>query len=146
MIPTPTFVAWKVHCASPADRIHRLLATDEGRASFWAGSAREVAPGEIDFRFPSGDVWRGTILRNEPPRVFSCTYSGGSVVTFELAPASPSGTIVTCTNDAIPPEEFLLNHAGWVSVLLNLKAVADHGIDLRQGGPHRTWEEGFVDV
>jgi hypothetical protein len=35
--------------------------------------------------------------------------------------------------------------AGWVSVLLALKAAADFGIDLRNHDPARTWNKGYVD-
>jgi len=33
----------------------------------------------------------------------------------------------------------------WVSVLMNLKARADHGVDLRNHDPARTWTKGYVD-
>ncbi|MGH9769506.1 MAG: hypothetical protein ACREAB_18940 [Blastocatellia bacterium] len=35
--------------------------------------------------------------------------------------------------------------AGWVSVLMALKAAVDFGIDLRNHDPQRTWDEGFVE-
>jgi hypothetical protein len=35
--------------------------------------------------------------------------------------------------------------AGWVSVLLALKAAVDFGVDLRNHDPERTWSTGFVD-
>jgi hypothetical protein len=40
----------------------------------------------------------------------------------------------------------LENLAGWISVLLGLKAAADFRIDLRNHRPGCTWESGFVDV
>jgi hypothetical protein len=38
------------------------------------------------------------------------------------------------------------NLAGWVTVLLTLKAAADFGVDLRSHDPARTWGQGYVDV
>jgi hypothetical protein len=35
--------------------------------------------------------------------------------------------------------------AGWLNVLLPLKAWLQHGIDLRNHDPERTWDHGFVD-
>jgi hypothetical protein len=35
--------------------------------------------------------------------------------------------------------------AGWVSVLMALKAAADHGVDLFNHDPRRTWTGGFAD-
>ena len=38
------------------------------------------------------------------------------------------------------------HRAGWVSVLLALKAAVDFAVDLRNRDPDRTWEDGYVDV
>ncbi len=35
---------WRLHLASPPAAVHRMLASDEGRARFWAESAVEVDP------------------------------------------------------------------------------------------------------
>jgi hypothetical protein len=35
--------------------------------------------------------------------------------------------------------------AGWVSVLLALKAAADFGVDLRNHDAARTWAQGYCD-
>jgi hypothetical protein len=35
--------------------------------------------------------------------------------------------------------------AGWVSVLLALKAAADFRVDLRSHDPQRTWSQGYAD-
>jgi hypothetical protein len=35
--------------------------------------------------------------------------------------------------------------AGWVSVLMALKATADYGVDLRNHDLGRSWEQGYVD-
>jgi hypothetical protein len=48
-------------------------------------------------------------------------------------------------NDRIAPEEWHEHYAGWVSVLMNLKAYADFGIDLRNHHPDYTWDNHYVD-
>ena len=132
-------IRWRVHVASPPLIVHALLATDAGRARFWAESAEE-RNGEIDFRFPDGSSWRGRVLANDPPRSFALDYLG-TRVEFELADDGAAGTDVTLVDESEHPE----TRAGWVSVLLALKAAADHGIDLRNHDSRRTWEQGFVD-
>ena len=56
------------------------------------------------------------------------------------------GTDLLLTERGVPAESRVSNHAGWVSVLLALKAAVDHGIDLRNHDPLRTWDRGYVDV
>ena len=36
-------------------------------------------------------------------------------------------------------------NAGWVSVLMALKAMAEHGVDLRNHDAERTWWQGYCD-
>ncbi len=50
---SPERIVWRLHLASSPDEVHRLLATDEGRARFWAESAVE-RNGHIDFEFING--------------------------------------------------------------------------------------------
>lgn len=35
--------------------------------------------------------------------------------------------------------------AGWVSVLMAMKAAVDHGVDLRTHDESRTWGDGYAD-
>lgn len=49
----PTTIRWRLHLASPVSKVYAALATDEGRASFWAESAQERED-VIDFIFPNG--------------------------------------------------------------------------------------------
>jgi hypothetical protein len=54
--------------------------------------------------------------------------------------------LLAMTESGIPDENYRFHVPGWVSLLLNLKAVADHGIDLRNDDPAASWDAGFVDV
>ena len=132
-------IKWRVHLASPPDVVHAFVATDEGRARFWAESTEDCG-GKIEFRFPDGSRLQGRVLANDPPRFFALEYFG-TRVEFELARDGEGGTEVTLVDESDHPD----TRAGWVSVLLALKGAADHGVDLRNHDSRRTWEQGFVD-
>jgi uncharacterized protein YndB with AHSA1/START domain len=140
----PTCIHWSLHLRSPPHMVYQMLATDEGRARFWAESAIETN-GEIHFHFPNGLHWRGKILERVPPHRFQVEYFGNSVTTFELADDGAGGTDLTLTDVGVPASDRTQVIAGWVSVLLALKAAVDFHIDLRNHDPQRTWEQGFVE-
>lgn len=141
---TPT-IRWQVHLRSPPEVVYRMLATAEGRARFWAKSAEE-ADGVIRFLFSNGQQLESEVRQKSSPACFQLTYFGGSVVTFELQVDGSGGTDLTLTEAGAPPEEYEQNRAGWVSVLLMLKAAVDCQVDLRNHDPARTWEQSYVDV
>lgn len=142
--PEPGVIRWRLHLQTPPAGVYALLATDDGRARFWAESA-VGRDGAIDFRFPGGQTWRGRILAQAPPHRFSVEYYGGSRTTFELADDGAGGTDLTLTDAGVPEADRAEVTAGWVSVLMALKAAADFGVDLRNHDPARAWEAGFVD-
>ncbi|MGH2524809.1 MAG: hypothetical protein ACRDH2_20060 [Anaerolineales bacterium] len=67
------------------------------------------------------------------------------MTTVELSEAGAGGTDLTLTDAGVPAADRGEVIAGWVSVLLALKAAVDFGVDLRNHHPQRTWDEGFVD-
>jgi uncharacterized protein YndB with AHSA1/START domain len=134
----------RLHLTSPPERVFELLATDAGRARFWAESAAE-RDGALDFVFPNGLTWRGRILANDPPRRYTVEYFGDSTTTFELEPDGAGGTDLTLTDTGVPEADLPETTAGWVSVLMSLKAAVDHGVDLRNHDPARSWDQGFAD-
>jgi uncharacterized protein YndB with AHSA1/START domain len=137
-------IRWRLHLATSPQAVYTLLATDEGRARFWAESAREH-DGFVEFRFPSGKVHRGRIVAREPARRFAVQYFGGTEVEFVLEDDGHGGTDLTLTERGVPASWREENRAGWVSVLLALKVAADFGVDVRSHDPRRTWDAGFVD-
>jgi uncharacterized protein YndB with AHSA1/START domain len=141
--PDPALIRWRLHLASPPERVYRALATDAGRAGFWAESAVE-RDGVIHFVFPNGAEWRGRLLEADPPRRFRVEYYGGSVTTFALAADGHGGTDLTLTDEGVPAADRAEVAAGWVSVLLALKAAVDFGADLRAHDPARTWDQGYA--
>lgn len=140
----PPAVRWRLHLSSPPREVYRVLATDEGRATFWAEATAE-AGGRLRFDFPDGRCWEGRIVLRRPPDCFAVEYIGGSVATFELRDDGRGGTDLTLTDEGVPADEWAETYAGWVSVLLALKGAVDFGVDLRNHDGQRTWGGGFVD-
>jgi uncharacterized protein YndB with AHSA1/START domain len=140
----PDIIQWHLHLKSPPHKVHELIATDQGRAKFWAESAVEVE-GQINFRFPDGQTWQGQVIENQPPNRFVVEYFGGSLTTFELAGDGAGGTDLVLTDAGVPEADRTEVTAGWVSVLMALKAAVDFSVDLRNHDLVRTWEQGFVD-
>ena len=138
-------ISWKIHLQSSRETVYQLISTDVGRAQFWADETVEEA-GEVRFSFSNGETVVGEILEKKPNRRLRLTYFDRSEIIFELDDDPDSGTILTLTEPNPGPAVYLENKAGWVTVLLTLKAAADHGVDLRNADPTKSWENGFVDV
>ena len=142
--PDPAIIRWRIHLASPPAQIYQLLATDAGCRRFWAESAIE-RDGAIDFMFPDGQTWRGKILDRSSPSRFAVEYYVGSITSLDLSDDDAGGAHLTLTEVGVPLEYRAEVIAGWVSVLLALKAAADFGVDLRNHDASRTWDQGFAD-
>jgi uncharacterized protein YndB with AHSA1/START domain len=136
-------IVWRVHFRSSPERVYEFLASDRGRAAYWAESAAEVG-GVIEFRFINGLQTSARVLERDPPRRFRLEYFGTSV-RFDLAPDGAGGTDLTMINSGVPPEDRDDVLPGWLNVLLPMKAAVDFGVDLRSHDPERTWEKRFVD-
>jgi len=140
----PDIIRWRIHLKSPPQVVYKKLSTDEGRAAFWAESAIE-RDGMIHFLFPNKAEWVGRILEKDVSRKFKVEYYGGSVTTFELSPDGEGGTDLTLSDQGVPAEDRSEVIAGWVSVLMALKASVDFGIDLRNHDADRTWDQGYAE-
>jgi uncharacterized protein YndB with AHSA1/START domain len=137
-------IRWRLHLRASALAVYETLATDEGRAGFWAESAVERR-GVIHFVFPGGVTWDGQVLEAVAPRRYSVRYYGGSVATFVLQDDGAGGVDLTLTDAGVPAADRTEVIAGWVSVLMALKAYVDFGVDLRGHDPQRTWDSGYVE-
>lgn len=142
--PDPNVIRWKLHLTAPRERVYEFLATDAGRAQFWAERAVEK-DGAIEFLFPNGWTWRGEILERVPNQTFSLIYFGGSRTTFELQDDGLGGTDLFLSDAGVPTDDRTEVIAGWVSVLMQFKAAVEHNIDLRNHDPERTWDQGYVE-
>jgi uncharacterized protein YndB with AHSA1/START domain len=137
-------VRWRLHLRSAPERVYEAIASDAGRVSFLAESSRTDG-GEIVLTFPNGLVHRGRVIERQPPNRFVIEYVGGTRAAFDLEDDGMGGTDLTLTDAPIAPTDEFEVRAGWVSVLMALKAAVDHGIDLRGHDPLRTWDDGYVD-
>ncbi len=136
-------VEWRLHCRSSPAAVFEMWTTDAGRERFWA--ERSTSDGETFLLlFPDGTEERCEVLGQEPASRFAFRYFG-SDVEVSLEPDGRGGTDLRLVNDGIADEEYEEVHAGWVSVLLPLKAAVDFRVDLRNHDPRRTWRELYVD-
>jgi len=136
-------IRWKVHFTSPPDKVFEALATDAGRARYWAESAPEDN-GEITFHFIDHTPVKGRVLEKEPSSFFSVEYFG-AIVEFSLESDGNGGTDLTLETTGVPAEDRTEVIAGWVSVLMAMKAAVDHGVDLRNHDASRAWSTGYAD-
>jgi uncharacterized protein YndB with AHSA1/START domain len=142
--PDPQVISWRLHLRSSPAEVYDMLSTTTGRERFWAESAPE-RDGAIHFVFPGGEKWQGRILEASPPHRYQVEYYGGSLTTFDLAEDEQGGTELTLTDLGVDPQDRAEVIAGWVSVLMALKAAVDHGVDLRNHQRDRSWAEGYVE-
>ncbi len=141
--PDPDAIVWRLHLRSAPEQVYALIASADGRASFWAEEALEH-DGIVHFRFINGVRYRGRVLVSEPPEHWAVDYFG-STAEFMLVPDGDGGTDLTLTNTGVAAADRAEVTAGWLNVLLPLKAYADFGVDIRSHDPLRTWDQGYCD-
>jgi hypothetical protein len=66
-------------------------------------------------------------------------------MTVTVASDGAAGTDLFLLDEDVPEADVAEVQAGWVSVLLALKAAVDHGVDLRNHDPGRTWTASYAD-
>jgi hypothetical protein len=140
----PNVIRWRLHLKSRPELVYQTLSTDIGRASFWAESAVEQ-DGIIHFVFPNKLTWDGRILEAIPHRKYTVQYYGNTVSTFLLEDDGQDGTDLTLIDKGVSVADRTEVIAGWVSVLMALKAAVDFGVDLRVHDTERNWDHGYVD-
>jgi len=136
-------VTWRLHCTSSREELFSLLTTDTGRERFWAERSSSAGDGFM-LLFPDGTEESCRITFFEPPWRFGFRYFG-SEVEILLEADGQGGTDLRLVNSEIAEADYEEVHAGWLSVLLPLKAAADFGVDLRNHDPNRTWRQSYVD-
>ena len=141
--PHPGSIRWRMHFHSPRDDVYRALATGEGRARFWAESAKE-RDGVIEFRILGYPPFEGRILERAPPRRFALEYFG-SRTEFTLEEDGVGGTDLTLHAEGVDEPARWEMVAGWVSVLMAMKAAVDFNVDPRNHDERRTWQDGYAD-
>ena len=134
---------WQLRLRAPVAEVFSLLTTDRGRETFWV--ERSIQRGDqLEFQYPGGAKLVCLVLEHKKNERFTITYFDGTRVSFTLCDAN-GGTHLTLEQRDLAAESAAENRAGWVSVLLALKAQADFGVDLRNHDSDRTWEQGYPD-
>jgi uncharacterized protein YndB with AHSA1/START domain len=136
-------IRWKLHFTSSREIVFDALATDSGRARYWAESAPEHND-VITFHILGYKPSPGKILQRDKPSLFLLEYFGTNVK-FELRDDGADGTDLLLTATQVDESFRMEMVAGWVSVLMAMKAAVDHGVDLRNHNEKRSWIEGYVD-
>jgi uncharacterized protein YndB with AHSA1/START domain len=136
-------IRWKMHFISPKEKVFSALATDEGRARYWAESAPEVN-GQVTFHILGYEPFSGGILKNKAPSLFAVEYFG-TTVEFSLQDDGKGGTDLSLVATQVEESIRMEMVAGWVSVLMAMKAAVDHEVDLRNHDESRTWGDGYAD-
>lgn len=136
-------IRWKVHFRSSPEMVFDALATDAGRARFWAEAAPEV-DGVITFHILNYEPFSGRILLRRKPEIFKLEYYG-TIVEFSLSGDGRGGTDLSLLATEVDESIRMEMVAGWVSVLMAMKAAVDHNIDLRNHDESRAWGTGFLD-
>ncbi len=136
-------IRWKMHFSSSKQKVFSALASDAGRALYWAESAPDVN-GQITFHILGYDPFSGRVLKNEPPSLFALEYFGTNVE-FSLEDDGKEGTDLTLVATEVDESIRMEMVAGWVSVLMAMKAAVDYGVDLRNHDESRTWNDGYAD-
>src|SRR5215208_6224222 len=137
-------IEWRVHLNSLPEAVYEAWATDTGRESFWAERS-EATPDGFRLTFVGGEVLDARLLEAAPSRRFVFSYFGDSRVAVEFEADVSGGCDVHLIEEHVPEGEHIENYAGWVSVLLGLKAAVDFRVDLRGHDSARSWTQRFVD-
>lgn len=136
-------VRWKLHLEAPPEVVYDALATPSGRARYWAEFSPENGD-VITFHVLDHPPFTAKVLRRDPPRSFTLEYFG-SPTEFTLTPDGEGGTDLSLVATGVEDASWAETLSGWVSVLMAMKAAVDHGIDLRNHDPERSWQRGFAD-
>jgi uncharacterized protein YndB with AHSA1/START domain len=137
-------IEWRLHLHSPPEAIFDFWATNKGREQFWAERSRE-SPAGFTLEFVNGQTIDVELVESRRPEHFAFRYFSGSTVTVSFVPDGAGGCDLHLVENELPETEYSENRAGWVSVLLALKAAADFGVDLRGHDPERSWDQGYAD-
>ena len=140
-------VLWRLHLRSSTDRVYSMFATDAGRAAFWAETSTESDDAMILTFVGEPHPLTCAVLERIPSRRFVFRYWEETVVEVEMQNDGLGGTELSVRESGFQTAAHReQNLAGWVSVLMNLKAVVDHGIDLRNHEAAHSWQAGYCDA
>ncbi len=136
-------IFWKISLRSDKEKVYQMISTDLGREKFLCEKSVQY-DGQIRLSFPNRVSYTCKYFREEENVSFILDYFNSEVV-FKLKENSDGSTDLYLENTQVPSDEYDEVNAGWVSVLMNLKAVVDHNVDLRNHDGSKTWDQGYAD-
>lgn len=142
--PSASFTSWRVHLSAPRELVFALL-TPEDEPSLYLASTADQLDDEGGWIAPEGAHLKDATLELLPPRRLTARYAGGGVATLDLTDDGRGGTDLRLTDAGQPAEDRTELVAGWVSVLLALKASVDFSLDLRDHDHRTFWTGAYVE-
>jgi hypothetical protein len=144
MQPSASFTSWRVHLLAPRELVFDLITPEFEPGPYRASSAGRL-DGENGWLAPEGAHLKDATLDLTPPRRIVARYAGGGVATLELSDDGRGGTVLRLTDVGQQAEDRTELVAGWVSVLLALKASVDFSLDLRDHDRRTFWTGAYLE-
>ncbi len=145
LTPGTRDIRWRMRLAEPPSRVYGFLATDAGRVRWWCDRSEE-RDGLVHLQFLGEQDLIVPVLRAQAPMHYSLRYLDGSELHFDLRATDNGGTDFDFTARGLTAERWRDHHASWLGALLRLKAICDHGVDLRNHDPDLRFDAGYVDA
>ncbi len=138
-------IFWRLRLQAAPEQVYDHIATDTGRARFWAEYTETAPDGTVVFHLLNEPKRiESVVLEADRPRRYALKYFADSTAEFELTADGDGGTDLALTARNVP-EAFLTEMtAGWVTVLMALKGAVDFDVDLRNHDARRTWDQRYV--
>ncbi len=144
MKPSTSYTSWRVNLSAPRELVFDLLTPDLETDPYRASSAGQF-DSENGWIAPEGAHLKDATLDLLPPRRIVARYAGGGVATLDLTDDGRGGTDLRLTDIGQQAEDRTELVAGWVSVLLALKASVDFSLDLRDHDHRTFWTGAYVE-
>lgn len=135
-------VNWQVYIKARKSEVYKYLTEDNLRERFWVEKS-ETNGHNVVFQFPNGVTTVCNFLSQTPDTQVKLTYFD-TLVEFDLQELE-SGTVLKLSNTGISDTDYEEILAGWVSVLLSLKAAVQFNVDIRNHDARRCWDQRFVE-
>jgi hypothetical protein len=139
-----SYTSWRVNLSAPRELLFDLLTPDLESDPYRASTIGQF-DGENGWIAPEGAHLKNATLDLLPPRRIVANYAGGGVATLDLTDDGRGGTDLRLTDIGQVAEDRTELVAGWVSMLLALKASVDFSIDLRDHDHRTFWTGAYVE-
>jgi uncharacterized protein YndB with AHSA1/START domain len=142
----------KIEIAAPLHRVFRAWTDTRSMRKwfFYDGVVEPRKSGKFGMVDVYGNLWEYSVLDARKDRMIRFAFgTKGEKVEVKFS-KSPSGTDVLLTQydmKTTPEDKWSMHmgcRLGWTFFLANLKAVLEHGIDLRGFNPKKGYNEGFI--